>query len=182
MSSMLSLLISVPRVILSAEVRKLIPFPWLILVVSSFEHDAIAIAAMASRRIFFVILEKLKLTLGYWFDMLLHIYFHVHSFPVIDVGVEASAVGDGLGQLESVYFDMHVAFVFRLIHLVGHIDRAVHPASVLHPCVDGEDMPFVVQVVVAEGMERSRDGRYSVGCRFQGQRHALVIEFFLCAK
>ena len=61
-SSMLLVVISAPRVRLSADVRKPMPLPSLIPIVSSCEHDAMAIAATAIYVCFTVILRyNLKL-------------------------------------------------------------------------------------------------------------------------
>lgn len=88
----------------------------------------------------------------------LQINISLHLHPVVNIRREARTVGNRLWQIHSVYFQIHVVGIGRIVHLIRNVVFVIVEAvavnlAVAHPDVEHYAVRLAHGRVVAEGEE-----------------------------
>ena len=110
----------------------------------------------------------------------LHFNFDFYDLPVVNRRIESASAFDRLWQVKSVDYDVHMALVWSLMDLRGHVEvlgalEAVLLA-VVHHGVEHHAVRLHVVGMMAEGVELTGDQRDSVGRCAERYGHAFVVK------
>lgn len=92
-----------------------------------------------------------------------HGNIHVNVLPLVNRGMKASAVNNGLGQGKAVQHDMDITGIGGTVNLPGHVKRVVIPTSVRHDHVDDQLVYRIFRTGLPENQKVGRQGGGTVG-------------------
>lgn len=106
-----------------------------------------------------------------------HGNIHVNVLPLVNRGMKASAVNNGLGQGKAVQHDMDITGIGGTVNLPGHVKRVVIPTSVRHDHVDDQLVYRIFRTGLPENQKVGRQGGGTVGNNPERYGHGIGRKF-----